>query len=390
MAVSLTYTDAFEEAIREQPDEAAHRLIYADWLQDHDDPLLAARGEFIRLQCEREWISPDDPRQRELLRRERELWDRFGPLWADPVKSLVRSYEFRRGFVEKVHLDAGDFLRHAGRLFQLGPIVEVELAVRAMNLPALFNSPFLHRVTALDLDCSGADLPLLFRLFQTPTLAGLTGLRVRALHAPGLHALAAGRQFTRLNTLDLASNPVGPDGVEILASSDRLPALRTLLINTCQLTAQGVEALARSRLLEQLTALDLRSNGVTTAGTAALAWAPEMRNLEVLWLGFNAIGDSGLTALAASRWLTALTRLYLGSNSIHGPGLESLARSRLLANLTHLDLDYNELSPESLETLVASPHLDRLQTLYLRCGRSLTARFRHRLRKRLGERVCRF
>src|SRR5271163_1102274 len=96
MTITLSYTDAFEEAIREQPDEAAHRLIYADWLEDHDDPGLAARGEFIRLQCEREWLDADDPRRADLLHREQELCDRFGRMWADPVKGLVRDYEFRR------------------------------------------------------------------------------------------------------------------------------------------------------------------------------------------------------------------------------------------------------------------------------------------------------
>src|SRR5271163_2597898 len=96
MTITLSYTDAFEEAIREEPNEAAHRLIYADWLQDHDDPLLAARGEFIRLQCEREWLDADDPRHRDLCSREHALLERFGSLWAASVKGLVGSYEFRR------------------------------------------------------------------------------------------------------------------------------------------------------------------------------------------------------------------------------------------------------------------------------------------------------
>jgi uncharacterized protein (TIGR02996 family) len=390
MSITLSYTDAFEEAIREEPDEAAHRLIYADWLQDHDDSHLAARGEFIRLQCERERLPWDHPRQLDLRSREHALLERFGSLWAASIKDLVLSYEFRRGFVEKVRLDAADYLRHASHLFHQGPIVEVELLVRAGNLAALFASPYLDRVTSLDLYCSGADLAQLLNMFQTSALGGLTGLRVRALHSPGMNALAEGPPFPRLATLDLAANPVGTEGIEVLAYSDRLPALRTLLINTCQLTTAGVETLAASPLLEQLIALNLRSNGLTAAGAAALAGAEGVRNLQVLWLGFNAIRDTGLTALASSPWLRSLTRLFLGSNGIHGPGLEALVRSPLLANLTHLDLDYNDLNPASLHTLIGSPFLDRLQTLYLRCGRFVTPRIREMLRQRLGERICRF
>ena len=54
------------------------------------------------------------------------------------------------------------------------------------------------------------------------------------------------------------------------------------------------------------------------------------------------------------------------------------------------DLDYNDLPARALQALADSPHLGRLQALYLRCGRGLNARTRDRLRRRFGERVCRF
>lgn len=390
MALSLPYTDAFEQAIREEPDQSAHRLVYADWLEDLDDPVLAARGEFIRLQCQRECLKSDDPRKAACLSRERELWNRFGRVWATPVSELVGSYEFRRGFVEKVRLDAADFLRHAGRILELGPITEVELAVRSGNLPALAHCSNLHRVTALDIHCSGCDPDLLQRLFETPALAALKTLRVRALQAPALHALVEARHWKSLTTLDLASNPVGSEGVEALAYSGRLPGLRTLFIHTCQLTMAGVVTLAGSPLLGQLRALDLRSNSVTSGGVAALAWAPGVRNLRVLCLGFNAVGDAGLAALASSARLLSLRRLYLACNQIHGTGLTALAQSVLLSRLTHLDLDYNSLSAAGVKSLVNSPYLSKLQTLYLRCGPVLTPRDRQLLQQRLEKGVCRF
>jgi uncharacterized protein (TIGR02996 family) len=40
---------AFLDAIRESPDDDTPRLVYADWLDDHDEP---ARATFIRVQCE--------------------------------------------------------------------------------------------------------------------------------------------------------------------------------------------------------------------------------------------------------------------------------------------------------------------------------------------------
>src|SRR4051794_28377170 len=42
----MSEREGFLAAITESPDDDTPRLIFADWLDDHDDPL----GEFIRLQ----------------------------------------------------------------------------------------------------------------------------------------------------------------------------------------------------------------------------------------------------------------------------------------------------------------------------------------------------
>jgi uncharacterized protein (TIGR02996 family) len=64
---------AFLRAIRKNPDDDTARLVFADWLDEHDDPL----GEFIRVQIELEPIRCriDNPRALELHKREEELLD---------------------------------------------------------------------------------------------------------------------------------------------------------------------------------------------------------------------------------------------------------------------------------------------------------------------------
>ena len=42
----MTHDEAFLQAIIDNPDDDAPRLIYADWLEERGDP----RGEFIRVQ----------------------------------------------------------------------------------------------------------------------------------------------------------------------------------------------------------------------------------------------------------------------------------------------------------------------------------------------------
>jgi uncharacterized protein (TIGR02996 family) len=70
---------AFLDAIRAEPDEMAHRLVFADWLDEHGDE---ARAEYIRLQVRRDGLPPADPLVRESQRREDELLAVHGEDWA--------------------------------------------------------------------------------------------------------------------------------------------------------------------------------------------------------------------------------------------------------------------------------------------------------------------
>src|SRR5579872_2897546 len=125
----VTQNDAFIQAIIENPDDESLRLIYADWLDERNDP----RGEFIRVQCELAGMSEDDPRRADLETRERHLLARHEEKWVEPLRHLAGDWDdtlqkfgwkwaFRQGFVEAVGLTAGTFIRAAADLFRLAPI----------------------------------------------------------------------------------------------------------------------------------------------------------------------------------------------------------------------------------------------------------------------------
>src|SRR5207249_6247262 len=98
--------NAFLDAIRAAPDDDGPRLIYADWLEERGDP----RGEFIRLQVELARLPADDPRLPELKAREQALLAEHRDAWLAPLRELVEDDpDFRRGFVERVTLNAGAF-----------------------------------------------------------------------------------------------------------------------------------------------------------------------------------------------------------------------------------------------------------------------------------------
>jgi uncharacterized protein (TIGR02996 family) len=84
----------FLRAIREQPDDDAPRLIYADWLEERGDP----RGEYLRLWC----------RVLQDLRRLRELRPGVAPDW---LRQVHRNWFFDLDCGRWVAVDAFDCMR---------------------------------------------------------------------------------------------------------------------------------------------------------------------------------------------------------------------------------------------------------------------------------------
>jgi uncharacterized protein (TIGR02996 family) len=146
--------DPFTLAVCENPDDDTPRLVYADWLDEHDDPDRAA---FIRLQCELATLADDSPRRREVAYLARQLEDRHAADWAPP-DGQVLEYRFARGFVEMVGLTA-ESLEHerTAVLFGLNPIRRLWVTGMDGDVHALRRCvPRTNSITALDL--TGNDL----------------------------------------------------------------------------------------------------------------------------------------------------------------------------------------------------------------------------------------
>src|SRR5262249_52100640 len=93
--------DGFLRSIIEELDDDTPRLVYADWLDDHDDP---ARAELIRVQCSLARMADEDPRRHDLRRREQELLRQHGRPWVEGWAGLVHAWVYRRGCIEGVQM----------------------------------------------------------------------------------------------------------------------------------------------------------------------------------------------------------------------------------------------------------------------------------------------
>jgi len=130
--------DHLLQAIIENPDHDALRLVFADWLEDHGE---LERAEFIRVQIELAKLPNVDNRRPELEQRETALLARNESEWVKPIRHWVASWTFHRGFIAEVTVTVDVYKEHTFALLNLAPIrrmwvdgAEVKISGSALGL----------------------------------------------------------------------------------------------------------------------------------------------------------------------------------------------------------------------------------------------------------------
>ena len=80
--------NAFLEPILARYADDGPRLVYADFLDESDEPADRARGELIRVQCALARLSDDHPRRVEVTHREGELLQAHQAAWTEHLRGL--------------------------------------------------------------------------------------------------------------------------------------------------------------------------------------------------------------------------------------------------------------------------------------------------------------
>jgi uncharacterized protein (TIGR02996 family) len=417
----------FLQAIRAEPDDDAHRLVFADWLEDHGD---AERAEFIRLQIELDKMDQRETGYAERQERAQALKDAGLKRWLAKPTALRRYRErvtFRRGFPDWIKMSVEEFVRDGAAILEVHPVRKLWIDDGFFSFEkatALAAAPALARLEGLQLDYTGrCPRGALARLLASPYLTRLTSLEIKQLERPlaCLRVLAAAPALAGLRHLGLQYNRLGPAGAEVLAQSKYLANLTSLDVGDThlgdggalalarspflgrlehldvswknRLTAAGVRALLTSRRLPSLKSVRLQKNpigdagaralvawpglkhatgfldladcGIGPEGAAALAACPHLERVIGLGLGDNPIGDAGARALAGATHLRRLRHLYLYEAGIGDAGVAALAQAAHLAGLTDLSLFVNRIGPDGAAALARSPYLRELVELNL-------------------------
>jgi uncharacterized protein (TIGR02996 family) len=240
--------DLFLNEIKAHPEDDTPRMVLADWLQEHGDAALAARGELLRIQVLRHQFLENDPRQDALRRREKELLRQHLDQWVGPLMNSF-TWRFERGLL---HLEArgAHFFRPE---------------VQALATPE--NGRWVESLALHDVSLAGAVL-----LDSSPFLSFI-------------------------HTLDLGNNRLRPEVIAMLCASPRVANLKALFLDRNRLGPDGARALAESRNLAGLDVLDLSNNVIGDEGARHLAESPHLAHLTALWVGRNRIREEGQAIL---------------------------------------------------------------------------------------------
>jgi uncharacterized protein (TIGR02996 family) len=332
--------ETFLQAIREAPEDDTPRLVYADWLDEHDQP---ERAEFIRAQIHMTRLSPHSRRRTPLLRRVRELLAAHGEVWLQSLPKWARRHcGFHRGFVMHITCTALQFIKHGEALMRAAPVRSLQIHRGEGRIIALAESPPLAGLTALNLRYNSAGDADAEALAASPHLRHLTTLRLGGnnIRAAGARALAASPYLSNLSCFELSGTPVlaelaaapwlarlieldlaGTAPIRALLASSHLPRPKVLSLRANYLQDEGAELLAASPLLEQVVSLDLTANYIEQRGIQALAASPYLTHVRKLNLYGNRFGDAGAYALLASPHLGQLRQLNVrGCNIVSAEG----------------------------------------------------------------------
>lgn len=402
----MTDRDALYRAIIANPAEDTPRFVFADWLEEHDEP---EHAEFIRIGCQLEANTPDHPDYAEWLTRQDEL-----TCWL-ATHTEVEKLKFaaglgvsdgegwwrhtRRGFPRNLDFD-GTHTSNTGTAAIRALAASLEkafeklptrwLAVRFITndqLAELLRQPVLSQLDALTLQLYADGEPndeAAQLVAACPHLKNLRGFHVAFdFGEVGAEALSrseylqqlerftlyhdwrvpTGKWFPNLRELTLVEG-ITAESFEQLCAHDPFSKLHTLHLSRWELPQSCWEAFAKSKSFPALTRLCLTRTHLGDGNMATLTGAKWFRPAH-LDLDNCRMDNAGAEALAATPLLDSLRWLGLRNAGLTAKGVSAIASSKRVGNLRHLDLANNSVGARGLNAIATNPALRSLLVLNL-------------------------
>jgi uncharacterized protein (TIGR02996 family) len=358
--VGMSHT-AFMSAIRQNPEEDAARLVFADYLDEQGGPAHAARAEFIRVQVELARLPETDPNRPALEDRENELLRAHEAAWLGELPKAVTNWKFERGFLTELEGGPSAFeLAGTRTALKHHPVTRVRITGSAQKpgtYERLAKAPWLARVRELELDNVSLDPDGAGPLLVSPHLAHVSALKLhRVSAAQNLGTvLRKSPVLGTLKRLELVNwnghggrlaSALEPSGVEDLRFTNAAIDLGALLTGT---------------LADRLTRLEV--NGLTTTQWTDLL--PRTRTPALTHLGVRVLSSGSITELLAAPACARVVGLDLNESRVTAKAVREIARSAFWKRCHEFRLIRGKCSPETMKRLVGRAGPPELRVLKL-------------------------
>jgi uncharacterized protein (TIGR02996 family) len=332
--------EGFLHALRDDPDDDASRLIYADWLDDHGD---CERADFIRLQVRLSQIKPGDPERPALAALSQEAVKAETERWLGARPSFLKAWSFRGGLLDRLVLDASATMADLVPLLEAHPVREVVLGAPGILRP-LACSPALSLIRSLSCSWS-SDCHF---LLDSPYLRGLRELSLEGKDVTNDVARSVARSagLSELRVLRLHSTSLSDAGVVHLLRRGVLPKLAAWHVHSPNASPLGLQNLFAPHRAARWHALDLDEPEL--AHHPAVGACTNLKRLSVV-----------LSYGVRLYWLEPLKQLaeLRLRGSVDDDTIRTLAAWPGLARLRHLCLEVISSRREAVRSeLAASPH----------------------------------
>ena len=359
----------FLQEVIAHPDSDEARLIYADYLEERDDP----RGEFIRVQCELASCSVLSPFYEDLRVRSQELLTEYGEEWAQELGQDVVKAEFHRGFISTVTMLGRKIPSQGSQLFSTAPIRWVRMNRVGGASEKIAAAPCLTQIRRLDV--SGLKIPTedASRLLQSQYLNSLVGLNLDYLRTDwGGDLGAALAHLSSAETLESLSmrctEPMQAEFLPQLCSGDGFPNLHSLCFGADSGSRANWSGI-RNLSVGQLDSLRI-TGSINTEMCESVAQLP-IHQLRMLSLANTQAPASAMQALAAAGGMDEVEELDLTNCPMGLRAIKVLFTEQRLSQCKVLSLGHADANRRTTPILpmlngIRSHHLPALLRLSLR------------------------
>lgn len=326
-----TERDPLLRAVRDDPDDDAPRLVFADWLDEHGQ---ADWADFIRRDVRLARLPEGHPDRAALAHRRATDHSRFHTAWAGIDARLASHLKpcLERGFVESLWWEeaALSHWSEVARLVRGHPV---------RDLAVFGPDPYPGRSDGCPLDLVGLADRMVADLDRT-CLARLFLRNVGGDLDAGLGRLGEARALSRLRRLHLDLD-VTESAMTRLVRGRLGGTLTEVRVRLADDGPGACAALAGSSLAGRLAGLEL-GDGLTDEGLGAALGGRVGRALKELTLSANDLTPGAADVLA--RWNGRLDGFTLG-DGLPDDALADILSAPAVATATRLELAFREEDP---------------------------------------------